>query len=373
MGIKNLKQFIRKKHPNIIQQQKLSDLADKIFSIDISLYVYKYKAIYKDSWLRPFISLLTNFKLNKIKCIFVFDGKPPVEKQFEKNKRKERKKKLTDNICKLKKLISEYKNNNIISDELSHIYKDICKKKLKCVKKNLILTRKNISTNVSKKFDINIITSQLKKLERQIINISHLDFVLIKEFLKILKIPYIQAQEEAEKICVYLCKIGLSEGVISEDTDILAYFNDLSIFNIDINKNIIKYIKFDNLLSCLELNKEQFLDFCIMSGNDYNPNIYKIGSIKSYNLIKKHNNIENIDKMTDLNTTILNYKNSRKLFNIDVSKLNNIYTDDIITIKNNLNKRYTSKEIKDINNNLKKFLFVNNIKLSSKIIIDNIF
>ena len=51
-----------------------------------------------------------------------------------------------------------------------------------------------------------------------------------------------------------------------------------------------------------------------MSGTDYNTNIPKVGTINSYKLIKKHGNIENIERDTKYDTGILKYKKVRELF-----------------------------------------------------------
>ena len=59
--------------------------------------------------------------------------------------------------------------------------------------------------------------------------------------------------------------------------------------------------------------KEEFLDFCIMCGTDYNPNIKKIGVKRSFALIQKHRSIESVGK-DGLDIAVLNHQGSRLLF-----------------------------------------------------------
>ena len=53
-------------------------------------------------------------------------------------------------------------------------------------------------------------------------------------------------------------------------------------------------IKLELVLQDLELNMNQFIDLCILSGCDYCDNIDGIGSIKGLKLIKEYNNIEGV-------------------------------------------------------------------------------
>ena len=52
------------------------------------------------------------------------------------------------------------------------------------------------------------------------------------------------------------------------------------------------------VLQDLNLTQQQFVDFCILCGNDYIKNIPGIGPVKSYGLISKYSNMETIkDKL----------------------------------------------------------------------------
>ena len=59
------------------------------------------------------------------------------------------------------------------------------------------------------------------------------------------------------------------------------------------------------------------MDFCILCGCDYNVKIKNIACERSYKLIKKFNNLENIEENTRLDLTTLNYNRIREIFNID--------------------------------------------------------
>ena len=56
MGIKNLNTFLRKKCPTVFKQDKVSSFSNKIIAIDISLFVFKYKSVYNNDWLRALLN-----------------------------------------------------------------------------------------------------------------------------------------------------------------------------------------------------------------------------------------------------------------------------------------------------------------------------
>lgn len=53
-------------------------------------------------------------------------------------------------------------------------------------------------------------------------------------------------------------------------------------------------VELAKVLEEMKLSYEQFLDFRILCGCDYSSKIKNIGPGKAYDLIKKHENIDNI-------------------------------------------------------------------------------
>ena len=119
---------------------------------------------------------------------------------------------------------------------------------------------------------------------------------------------------EAETTCADMCKRGLVDAVLTDDTDVLAYGtpNFLPDFTaMDCNCTRIKYEK---VLQELGLSSDSFLDLCIMCGNDYNDNVKGIGPVNALKIIKEYEDIESVSLSTGLETKVLNYKRTRELF-----------------------------------------------------------
>lgn len=302
MGIKNLHKLFERYSPNIYKTVNLSLFAYKCIAIDISLYLFKYKTIFGDAWLTSFVNLVLCLRKNDIHCIFIYDGKPPPEKELEKEKRQQARDTLHDKMNNLKKSLDVYHSTG----EMDELLRTICEKP----------SHKLLRSTFTKSYDISLGEQQLKKLQSQIVNITKEDIILTKELFDHLTVPYLQADGEAETLCSHLVLRGFVDGVLSEDTDVLAYGTQLFLTKINISSSTCVVLVIEDILDELEMSYKEFLDICIMCGNDYNKNIPKIGFVNSFNLIKEHGNIENIAINTNLDTSILNYKRTRELFTL---------------------------------------------------------
>jgi flap endonuclease-1 len=119
---------------------------------------------------------------------------------------------------------------------------------------------------------------------------------------------------EAETTCSDLCKRGIVDAVLSEDTDVLAYSAPIFLTKIDTNLDTCVRLKHSQILEFLEMTELEFLDLCIMCGCDYNKNIPKIGPQNAYKYLQKYKSIDEIGKNTVLDISVLNHIRTRELF-----------------------------------------------------------
>ena len=301
MGIKsNFLPFLREKCPEAFETIHISDFAYKKVAIDVSLYLHKYKAVNSENWISSFYSLISILRKNDVHCVFIFDGQAPPEKLLEQNDRKEKKEKLFTDSKIIEKEIEIYKKTGVISPFIKGMWE-----RKRSPDETLI-------TKGQKIFDIYWVEKKLEQKKGQIIDIGPKDHDMIKEMLTLLCIPFYTAPCEAEKLCSKLCIDGLVDGVLSEDSDIIAYGTETFITKMNSFTGTCVKISYSKILEVLSLTKEEFLDFCILCGTDYNKNMQGIGSKYSYSLIKKHHDIENISTQYDI--SCLNHVKVRSLF-----------------------------------------------------------
>jgi flap endonuclease-1 len=305
MGIKDLKLLIKKYCPQTITYISYDELRNTTIAVDISIYLYKFK-YGNNNFLLNFIRQINKFKEFEITPIYVFDGKPPIEKKGVIDSRKELKRKKYERKEEIEKKLIEYKD----------IIKNTSDKKL--------LYDENTK----------ILEEELKKLNLSIISIQEGDIESLKELLTILNIQYIEATTEAEIICAQLCKQNKVDACLSDDTDILANGSKTFLTGYNFRKNnLIKY-NYTEILKELKLTNTEFVDLCILCGCDYTIKINKIGYITAYKLIIKYRTIENIVEnikdtekycITDEFIKLFKYQDSRDIFlktDYDIPEIN---------------------------------------------------
>ena len=327
MGIKGLTKTITKYSPESVTNENLYKLSGKRVAVDASLILYQQLLkspgkIFRNSKGQitshitgVFYKIMNYISLN-IEMIFIFDGKPPSNKQDCINQRKEKSKKA-----------KEASLNTTCEQE-----------KEKLEKSSLRLTKDMIDD--------------------------------VKKLLSFMGVSYIHPEVgEGEGYASELCRIGYVDYVLTEDMDTMAYACPKLIRNcIDRSikrRDIVSIFDYNKLINDIELTHEQFLDFCILCGCDYCPIVPKIGNITAMKLIKKYNCIETIvDETSSKYEFPENYLNifneAKQNFKIFMDKIN-VGDIDIKTGQRDIG-RLTAFLITDIEmsekrvqNSLKKF------------------
>jgi 5'-3' exonuclease len=110
MGIKQLNRYIMGQcQKSSICKTNMEILRNKTIVIDTSIYMYKYHA--QNSLIENFYLMLSIFHKYNITPIFIFDGKPPVEKYELLKRRKEEKQEAEQRFTELQSQME--KSNDI--------------------------------------------------------------------------------------------------------------------------------------------------------------------------------------------------------------------------------------------------------------------
>ena len=308
MGIRNLNNFIKKVCPECITENNIDKYYGKIFAIDCSILLYKYRYISSkldNSHIIGFLNRVIYYRNHDILPVFVFDGKPPDEKKNTLIKRNSNKKKIEDKIEILQDTITDDKT-------------------------------------MIEKIEINNV---IDKLSKQVIYINKQHINECKELLNLMGIPYISAPDEAEKYCAYLQINNYVDYTISDDTDTLT-FGCENVIKTTVKDKLIE-TNLEILKNKLGYSSEKFIDFCILSGCDYSPFIPKLAINTVYTLFKKYSTIEEIKSNTNyVFPEDVDYKKIRSLFtDFEYEKINNFELKDI-----DYNQLKNFLENKNINN-----------------------
>ncbi len=230
MGISRLNFFLKTACKSSITQISLRKLYGKSISVDTSIYLYKFKA--DGALIDNFYKMCCLFKQHNITPIFVFDGKPPPEKNKTLSIRKEKKEKAE----------SEYNQ-----------------------------FKAKLEKNPTRRERRQIII-KMNQLKRKFIRIKNKEIRKVKELFKSYGISYVEAPEEADKLCVKLVLENEAFACLSEDMDMFAYGCPyvLRYLNL-ITGNVVLY-NLANILTQLSLSMKEFRSICILAGTDYFKN-----------------------------------------------------------------------------------------------------
>jgi len=299
MGIRNLKGFIERRYRGYISHH-LSSLKGKKIAIDTNLYMYKFM-YNNENYLNHFYNMIGKFRKYNIVPIFIFDGKPPKEKQKTLEERKEVRIEREKKIEILKTKIRSYSSQPEV---------------------------------VVKEKDINMveIEKELNKLEAENVKVTRDKLGRTKELFKLMGIPFIQGDMEAELLSVKLCDLKIADCVMSDDTDVIALGCKMVLTNYNIQNEYIDVFYLNKILFDLKLDYKSFLDLCILLGNDYVDRPKGLSVDDCYKIIKRDKCFENIK----LKETI-DYNKIRDLYNLQKVILNQEkISEEIINCKENL-------------------------------------
>ncbi len=313
MGIKSLTTILNAKCKSAINTRNLQSYRGRILGIDISIYLYKF--LYSnDDHLEGITRLLLRLLKNQILPLVVFDGKPPKEKNDVLVSRKEKREYLVTKKEVIEKFIISRDEKSV--EEIKMEIEEYQREK----RDNTKLENEDIEELLQKNRDE--VRDELEKTVKRIIYVRAQHIESTKQLCDLMGLPYIVCKGEADCLLGHLCKEGIIDGCISEDTDVLANGGRIFIRNVIPDKNVVEEFCLEGVLAGLEMTYEQFMDMCILCGCDYTTKIGGMGPQTAYKLIKKHGNIEGVleelrlrpDKFVIPEGEGFNYEKARDLF-----------------------------------------------------------
>lgn len=306
MGIKGLNKLIYQYAPFSVCQKDINEFNGKTVAIDSEILLHRYRSTEsKNSHIYGFVHNVIWHLENGIKPIYVFDGSPSVAKQ-----------------------------SNALTKRT--VYKDYVHKKIEELENRFAEQLDNVTTATTDNNDskcildpeINNTLDQLFRIQKKItyMSVTKNHRNECKYLLKLLGVPFIVANNDAEAFCVTLQQNKLADYIYTEDTDIIPYIiasleNGAQYESMKIlrrgypnYKKSFTVIDVSVILDSFKLSPKSFVDMCILSGCDFCTTLSKIGHLKAYNYMNKYESIENM-KANGINIPDdFKYKEAREIF-----------------------------------------------------------
>jgi 5'-3' exonuclease len=117
----------------------------------------------------------------------------------------------------------------------------------------------------------------LQALKKNFIRVSQRDVEQIKELMDSKKVQYIQAPHEADEVCARMMKQGTAQYCMSDDMDMFVYGCSQVLRQVNLTTKTATLYQLEHILNTLHISLEDFQMICILSGTDYsesNQTIY---------------------------------------------------------------------------------------------------
>ena len=250
MGVRNLMKYISSTIPTnetiAITTVKFSHLYGKTISVDSSIYLYKFK---QDGCLiESLFRMISTFQHSGIVPVFVFDGKPPTEKDVTIECRRQRR---NDSRSEYDELVDE-RDRMIARMESSECHRQTSK-----------INRLIRSINIS-----------IERKRRESVRITRQDISDSKELMDAMGVLYIHPDYEADPMCVKLVNSRIAYACLSEDTDMFVYGCTRILRSMDLYNMTFTLYDTVAMLQQLKSSREGFRLVCYLAGTDYTVNPY---------------------------------------------------------------------------------------------------
>ncbi|KAF4522516.1 hypothetical protein B566_EDAN002601 [Ephemera danica] len=265
MGILGLSKLISDIVPTAVKESEIKHYFGRKVAIDASMSLYQFLIAVRSegaqltsadgettSHLMGTFYRTIRLVENGIKPVFVFDGKPPELKSGELSKRQERRQEAQKALEK--------------AEEAGD-------------------------------------SEQVDKFSRRLVKVTRSHADDCKKLLTLMGVPYVEAPCEAEAQCAALVKAGKVYATATEDMDALTFGSNILLRHMtfsEARKMPIQEFHLSKVLEGLELNKDQFIDLCILLGCDYCDSIRGIGPKRAIELMQQHGSLEKIMEKLDL-------------------------------------------------------------------------
>ncbi|KAF4625295.1 hypothetical protein G7Y89_g12876 [Cudoniella acicularis] len=147
--------------------------------------------------------------------------------------------------------------------------------------------------------ELKALRNQQKKDRRDADEVSHIMITECQALLRLFGLPYITAPMEAEAQCAELVRLGLVDGVVTDDCDIFLFGGTRVYKNMfNSNKFVECYLSTD-IEKELSLSREQLISVAQLLGSDYTEGLPGVGPVTALELISEFPTATGLEEFKD--------------------------------------------------------------------------
>lgn len=147
--------------------------------------------------------------------------------------------------------------------------------------------------------DEQLLQEKFQKAKRDSDEVTEAMINDVQELLKRFGIPYITAPMEAEAQCAELYKIGLVDGIVTDDSDCFLFGGDKIYKNMFDQKQYVEFYLQDDLFNKMALTQHKLIELALLLGSDYTEGIKGIGPVQAMEILAEFGNLEKFKEWFD--------------------------------------------------------------------------
>ncbi|CCE73125.1 Piso0_000145 [Millerozyma farinosa CBS 7064] len=146
----------------------------------------------------------------------------------------------------------------------------------------------------------------------------------VQELLKRFGIPYIIAPMEAEAQCAELMRIGLVDGIITDDSDCFLFGGDKVYKNMFNQKKYVECYSQKDIESHLGLSQDNLIELALLLGSDYTRGVKGIGPVLAVEILAEFGSLEKFKEWFDANVHRTKPPDKSKMTSLQKNLLNRV-------------------------------------------------
>lgn len=159
-----------------------------------------------------------------------------------------------------------------------------------------------IPVNTTQVSNEQLLQEQLLKARREADEVTETMINDVQELLKRFGIPYITAPMEAEAQCAELMKLGLVDGIVTDDGDCFLFGGDRVYKNMFNQKQYVECYIMSEIEAKIGLDQEKMIELGLLLGSDYTEGVKGVGPVMAMEILAEFGSLENLKSWFDENT-----------------------------------------------------------------------
>jgi DNA excision repair protein ERCC-5 len=152
---------------------------------------------------------------------------------------------------------------------------------------------------ISYEQELKQLRNQQKKDRRDADEVSHIMITECQALLRLFGLPYITAPMEAEAQCAELVRLGLVDGIVTDDSDIFLFGGTRVYKNMFNSNKFVECYLASDLEKELSMSRDQLISIAHLLGSDYTEGLQGIGPVTAVEIISEFPTEKGLEKFRD--------------------------------------------------------------------------